>query len=376
MSENSSDASVRFLLTERLAEISFNPALPDGLTFADASSGVEITIKPERPDGFRPLVCKARVSLAAPAAAHKFITSLLARKFEAHDKMPVELPYKDRDRTLIAADGSISEGFGVPFELYPLDVQALCDTAREMLLQRAYRLVRLLRWQQNLDGPHWVFDGDPALYWNVGGSSYQIVGRRGQERVGASPAGIEWNELDRADLDSVWNEASSEESVAHELLREAKVLREHSPRSAFLIATSALEVGVKAYVAHLSPDTSWLLSELPSPPIHKILRAYIPELHQHRGTPIDYWGKLKPWFKRVESGAITRNKLVHTGAIQIEPKDLTAYLQDVSDLLYLFDILRGHEWAKHNVSSAMRAALGWPSSRRKRYIVLMRSGGL
>lgn len=378
MSENSSDGLVRFLLTDTLAEISFNPARPEGLTFTDRSSGVEISIKPEKPDssGFGPLVCTAFVNLPAPAGAHKFISSLLAAKFEAYETMPIELPYKQDDRILIAADGSISEGFGVPFELYPPDVQALCDSARATLLQRANRLIRLLRWQQNLDGPHWVFGGEPALYWNAGDGPYRIVGRRVQERVGASPAGIEWNEQDRADLDNVWNETSSEESVAHELLREAKVLQAHSPRSAFLIATSALEVGVKAYVAYLSPDTSWLLSELPSPPIHKILRQYVPELHQQRGMQVGYWDKLKPWFKRVESGATTRNKLVHTGAIQINPKDVAAHLQDVSDLLYLFDVLRGHEWAKHNVGSAMRIAIGWPSSRRKRYIVLMRSGGL
>jgi hypothetical protein len=360
-----------------LAGISFNPALPDGLTFPDSPSGIEISIKPGRPDSsaFGPLVCRAYANLPVSTAAHKFISSLLTGKFEAYDEMPVELPYEQNGRVVIAADGSISEGFGVPFELYPSDVQALCDTASEILLQKASRLIRLLRWQQNLDGPHWVFDGDPALYWNVGGGSYQTVGFRTEERIGASPAGIEWNAADRADLESVWDEPSSEESVAHELLREAKVLQEHSPRSAFLVATSALEVGVKAYVAYLSPDTSWLLSELPSPPIHKILKSYVPELHQQRGMPIGYWDKLKPWFKRVESGATTRNRLVHTGAVQIGPKDIASYVQDVSDLLYLFDILRGREWAKHNVSSAMRIALGWPSSRRTRYIVLMRAGG-
>jgi hypothetical protein len=377
VSENSPDASVHFLLMGGLAQLIFNPALPSSLNFADKSTGVEINIRPEKADNsaIGPLVCRARLSLPAPAGARRFISSLLVGKFKAYNKMPVELPYKRGDRILIDADGSIAEGFGVPFELYPPDVQTLCDSASETLLRRANRLIRLLRWQQNLDGPHWVFASSPALYWHVGGDSYRIVGFRAQEQIGASPAGIEWNEQDRTDLDRIWNEPSSEESAAHELLREAKVLQEHSPRSAFLIATSALEVGVKAYVSHLSPDTSWLLSELPSPPIHKILRSYIPELHQQRGTPIDYWDKLKPWFKRVESGASIRNKLVHTGAIKIEPKDLASYLQDVSDLLYLFDILRGHEWAKHNVGSALRIALGWPSSRRKRYIVLMRSGG-
>jgi hypothetical protein len=245
-----------------------------------------------------------------------------------------------------------------------------------MLTKSAERFIRLLRWQQNLDGPHWVFDGNPALYWNLEGGSYRIVGFRVQEGVVNGPAGIEWKDEDRADLESVWQDVAAEESIAHELLREARALQHNSPRSAFLIATAAMEVGVKAYIAYVSPDTSWLLSELPSPPIPKILRSYIPEIERKRGNALEFWDKLRPLFRRVEGHATTRNKLVHTGAIAIDPKDLTSYLQDVSDLLYLFDVMRGYEWGKHNLSSTMRVALGWPPSRRKRFIVLFRSGGL
>lgn len=159
-------------------------------------------------------------------------------------------------------------------------------------------------------------------------------------------------------------------------MREAKALECNSPRSSFLIATAALEVGVKAYVSHVSPDTSWLLSELPSPPISKILRAYVPELQKNHGRPLEYRNKLRPWFNRVEGHATTRNRLIHTGKIKITSGELNSYLQDVSDLLYLFDVLRGHEWAKQNLSYTLRNVLGWPPSRRTRFKVTMRTGGL
>ena len=378
MSKDSSELAVQFLLMSGLAEISFNPALPDGLTFLDKASQVEIKITPAKAeiDAFRPLVCRAYVSLPSSAAAHKFIASLLQKKFEVYDGMPITLPYSRYDHTVINENGTIAEGFGVPFELYPPEVQVLCDTARDLLTKAAERFVRLLRWQQDLDGPHWVFNGDPALYWKVDGENYWIVGFRVQEGTGNSPAGIEWKDEDRADLERIWNDASAEESVAHELLREAKVLQHNSPRSSFLIATAALEVGVKAYVAHVSPDTGWLLSELPSPPISKILRAYIPELQKSHGQTLDYWDKLKPLFKRVEGHATTRNKLIHTGKIKIKSDELNSYIQDVSDLLYLFDVLRGHEWAKQNLTYTLRSLLGWSASRRTRFKVIMRTGGL
>jgi hypothetical protein len=316
------------------------------------------------------------VTLSTFPEVHRFIAMQLDRKFEPYAKMPIALPYVRNGRTEIEADGSMAEGFAVPFELYPPAVQALCDAAEEMLLKNVERFVRLLRWQQNLDGPHWVFDVTPALYWNINASTYRIVGFRVQQGTSKSPAGIEWRDDDRADLEALFSDKTAEESIAHELLREAKLLEANSPRSSFLVATAALEIGVKLYVSHLAPDTSWLLSELPSPPIPKILRTYIPELHQKNGRPLNYWEKLKPVFKRIETHASTRNKLVHTGSIKIKAQDLSSYLQDVSDLLFLFDVLRGYEWARHNVSHQMRTSLAWPSSRRTRYTVVMRSGGL
>jgi hypothetical protein len=376
MSINATELTVQFLLTGEPAEIIFNPALPGGLSFLDRTSQVEIKITPPESGPSRPLTCKAFVSLPTCTAAHKFIASLLKKKFEVYDGMPITLPYDRYGRTVIDENGAIAEGFGVPFELYPPEVQVLCDTARDLLSKAAERFVRLLRWQQNLDGPHWVFDGNPALYWKIDGKSYWIVSLRAQEGTGNSPAGIEWKDEDRADLDRIWNDALAEEAVAHELLREAKVLECNSPRSSFLIATAALEVGVKAYVSHVSPNTSWLLSELPSPPISKILRAYIPELQKAHGRPLDYWYKLKPLFKRVEEHAKTRNTLIHTGKIQIKSDVLNSYLQDVSDLLYLFDVLKGHEWAKQNLSSTLSSLLGWPPSRRTRFKVTMRAGGI
>jgi hypothetical protein len=373
VSKNSEKPIVHFLLMGGLADISFNPALPEGLRFVDEGSGVEIRITPAKPesDPFRPLICRAYVSLPTSRSAHKFIASLIARNFEKYDGMLITLPYSRRDQMLIDANGAISEGFGVPFELYPPEVQALCDTAKGLLSGVAERFARLLRWQQNLDGPHWVFASEPPLYWKTEGESYYIVGLRAQGGISNSPAGIEWKDEDRADLEGVWGDASAEEGIAHELLREAKVLQENSPRSAFLIAAAALEIGVKTYVGHVSPDTRWLMSELPSPPIHKILRSYIPELQKSHGRPLDYWDKLKPVFRRVEGYATTRNKLVHTGTIKITPEDLNSCLQDVSDLLYLFDVMRGYEWAKHNLSHTMLSTLGWPSSRRTRFIVQM-----
>jgi hypothetical protein len=115
VSETTVDHPVHFLLMGSLADISFNPALPNGLNFED--SGIEIRLKAE--DGFKPIVCRAYVTLSSSPEAHRFIAMQLERKFEPYAKMPISLPYVRNGRTEIEADGSMAEGFAIPFELYP-----------------------------------------------------------------------------------------------------------------------------------------------------------------------------------------------------------------------------------------------------------------
>ncbi len=71
--------------------------------------------------------------------------------------------------------------------------------------------------------------------------------------------------------------------VGHELIREAWDLRVRSARGALVLGVAALEAGVKQFVQELVPDTSWLLENLPSPPMEKILKTYLPSI-SGRGT--------------------------------------------------------------------------------------------
>ena len=187
-------AKVGFLLTGAPAGLSFNPALPDGLIFRDAASGVEIRLNVERPERnpFQTVVSRAYLSAAAPPHVHSFVSSLILGRFEPYSEMPITLPYAKQGKTLINEDGTIAKGFGVPFEMYPPEVQSLCDTVNDLLLKTVERFLRLLRWQQNLDGPHWLFEGTPSLYWMVHGDQYWHVGLRAQQGGGTGPAGIEW----------------------------------------------------------------------------------------------------------------------------------------------------------------------------------------
>jgi hypothetical protein len=173
-------------------------------------------------------------------------------------------------------------------------------------------------------------------------------------------------------MHDLWARIDVVEPLGHELLREAKAAILSSPRSALLIAASAIETGVKMHISKIVPDASWLVREVPSPPVHKMLRTYIPDLHQRHGKPLADWQKLAPLFKVIGKLAEDRNILTHKG--EITPRasaNLPETLTVVSDMLYILDVLEGHEWAKGNVQHATRQKLGWPTPRRERFFVKM-----
>jgi hypothetical protein len=120
-----SDAvKVDFLLMGAAAGLSFNPALPDGVRFRDAASGVEIRLDVERPEHnpFQSVVSRAYVSADTSPNVHAFVSSLILGRFEPYSKMPITLPYLKQGKTLIDENGIIAKGFGVPFAMYPPEV--------------------------------------------------------------------------------------------------------------------------------------------------------------------------------------------------------------------------------------------------------------
>ena len=63
-----------------------------------------------------------------------------------------------------------------------------------------------------------------------------------------------------------------------QLLNEAWNQRTSHPRSALVIGVTAAELALKQLIGELAPDARWLADNVPSPPIFKIEKDYIPTL--------------------------------------------------------------------------------------------------
>jgi hypothetical protein len=103
-----------------------------------------------------------------------------------------------------------------------------------------------------------------------------------------------------------------------------------------------------------------------------MLRRYLPNLHATRGTGMAEWAKLKTLFNDAQHLAEYRNHLTHAGDMSAEVlAALPQLMNSVSDLLYVLDVLEGHQWAKECVGHRTRDLLGWPKPRRERFFVTM-----
>jgi hypothetical protein len=362
---------IEFMLNVQLDNVFFNPAKPDGIAFAIGEQhNLRLRLAPKDPkqDSFGHrygLTCEVYARVPANLKQREFVSALLDGRFTSYQGMPIRLPHVQHSTEQIDSEGAIREGYGVPFEYYPPDLQQLCDTVSKDLFDAAARFVKLLIWQQDVDSPHWPFTSH-HLYWRVTEGMYHLIGLRGQASQVRHPVGFMWDAQDQTEFFELWHSGASE-PLAHELLREARSLVLNSPRSALLTLASALETGVKSHIARQVPKTAWLLEKLSAPPIDRLLREYIPQLHD--SEKIEFWTKLSSLFKTAEKMAKDRNALTHSGKMLVKYDKLKKYFGMVSDILYILDFLDGHTWAMGNVQTETRKLLGWPPPRHKRFLI-------
>lgn len=129
------------------------------------------------------------------------------------------------------------------------------------------------------------------------------------------------------------------EPLAQDLMREAFSIYQRSPRSSFILSYTALEIGVKKLISNINPHNEWLVFNMPSPSIVKILKEYFPKI-----TKKELSDNTLDEIKKITK---IRNDLVHTGVFNLELPRVYLFIDFIRKLLYLFDSLNGENWAKN-----------------------------
>jgi hypothetical protein len=245
-----------------------------------------------------------------------------------------------RDHGYIDAEERITTGTAIPLHAVP---NALGDFAIELwgdFIAIAHGAIGVLRWRSRTLGSTRPLSRT-SFDWSLSGDDwFPMPGFR----TGAAFEDASRLELTAGAAREIGDLLARDERepVAHALLREAWNVRRDSPNSGLLIGMTALEVGIKHYVAACIPPTTWLIENLPSPPIHRIMGEYVPQLKPPTDRePVTFDETV---VSQIQSASNLRNELAHVGR-DMPLEKLKPILLTVRDVLWTFDAALGHAWA-------------------------------
>jgi len=120
---------------------------------------------------------------------------------------------------------------------------------------------------------------------------------------------------------------------------------------------AAAELAFKQYVAAVAPEAQWLVENVQSPPLVKMLDKYLPTL-KARNEIRETKPKIpKALTKSLEALITSRNHIVHRRPERLPHRELRKRLLAVRDLLYLLDFYKGERWAWRNLNLETQTAL-------------------
>ena len=325
-----------FRLSTTVRDISLHPDGEDRLAYSNLGPrdlDVELANDDEKH-----LVCTVAGELDPPRRALAAFQRLAAGHLP--DGMAPESRSWLKDHGYIDADERITKKTAIPLHAVP---NALGDFAVDLwadFMAMAHGAIGVLRWRSRTLGSTRPLSGT-SFDWSLSGEEWlPMPGFR---------TGLAFDDDSRLELTMGAAREIGEllardkrEPVAHALLREAWNVRRESPNSALLIGMTALEVGIKHYVAACIPPTTWLVENLPTPPIHRIMGEYVPQLKPPTDRePVTFDESA---VRQIRSASNLRNELAHVGR-DTPIEKLKPILLTVRDVLWILDAAVGHGWA-------------------------------
>lgn len=262
-----------------------------------------------------------------------------------------------------SGDGSFNDDFSISgddgrvinLKLFPSEFQTFVTEKTEELTNFTNNFIKILRWRTNVSGP----DEIPRIVnmeWSLDKSTWFHL-----------PIAMEAKELEWANLMAVSEEVQKdltkfytenvEAPLGQELFYEAWSQRAENPRSSLILGIAALEIGVKECIVTLAPQTKWLVDNLSTPPVKKLLLDYIPTLSAKNFVQGKVVSPPKKLMDEIEKGVNLRNQLVHKGSPPLKYETLRDILLACKDTIWLCNYYMGYEWAWQHIRRSSRLLL-------------------
>lgn len=324
--------------------------------------------------GERPTLIVAQLEVDAPESVYEllraraeFLEAAPSERQAAHEKVP-----STRDVLRALAEIGMGKREATEFPSTPLspeeiqwlvgsdDLREFTVGIRHRLEYPAFRVLQLSRWLGGLASAS-LPEAGQVFQWSIDGAVWHSAPTSDDPQfIGEGEFVLDdrWPDV----LQTFISHEHIAEPLAWQVFHEAVALRFRSPRAAFVLALTAVEVGIKLLPGSLSPSSSeaWLALEIQTPHLDKLLYGYVPLLTEKRVT-----GKPKEAIpnklrQRLVAASALRNKLVHSNEPPPRDEVVAEVLDDVYNFLYLLDWFSGTEWATIRVSPEWRNAYDAP----------------
>jgi hypothetical protein len=255
-------------------------------------------------------------------------------------------------RDLTSAVEKSIDGLGVNFQGMNDQMKGIyeiVDPVFRTLRSDLTASIAILRWRYGITDSPANSMSNWSEYVSLDGSAWRGISTlRGIKIAFGRP----FTKLDSSAVEEVsrLHNEGADPPLALQLINEARNQRTAHPRSSLVIAVTAAEVAIKQLICVLAPDARWLAENVPSPPIYKILKDYVPKLKvKARATQLPLQPP-KKLLARLNEAVELRNKVVHTGVAPPNPDKLLEILAAMEDVVWICVLYSGHTWAGHHIS--------------------------
>lgn len=333
-----------FKLTYSLADMFIQRPGPEPETVIDLGEDREIKFWTFEDKNIRPhLCCDAVLRRALNAETLSIFESLSKRILPEESRSKVMLPYLEAGDEVIDANGNIRPNRWVSLKLMPARFQEQYAGWQNSLSELVTSFVKTIRWVQATAGNQRPF-GQIGYYWSVDKTEWQTMPSSFGVMI-EQPRGINMSKTAVEEARDIWL-SGQREPLAQELIREAFDVATGNPRSGLLIGLSALETGLKEYIAFRVENSDIILEKLPAPPVITILQEILPALHKSLSIQAKEFPLGKAEADDVKKWVLRRNRLAHGVEGSIDSAKLKQFLALVRSLLYTLDYYRDSKWAK------------------------------
>lgn len=259
--------------------------------------------------------------------------------------------------------GKNQDGFTNLPEVYRDFIVALHGDMDRM----ASEIFNVVRWRMGIvGGPLGLQSEWSSMRWDDGTKGEKVVDDHGflnrQMVAGAftlhmpKMQEVDFDKECRLNVESLIN-FQSKQPLYHDLFREAWQNQRDNPRSAIVMGIAAAETGFKTSLMDLNPSVSWIVENLQSPPLDRMLRDYMAQLPARNRVKGEVRRPPKKVISTIKKGIELRNKLVHGREETVTTEEVRGMLEAVRDLLYMLDYYRGHDWAMERVSPEVATSM-------------------